>query len=101
MMEMAQVEVGLLATTSREVVRTGDARVQLMLRLANRLTSPTQFTFGLPFAQAKRLYGFRHEPPALSTMERHCRSLQQDTHRRRQFHIATSWLSRWHSTEGS
>jgi hypothetical protein len=96
--EMGQVELGRLTTASREVVRTGDAGVQLMLRLANRIPSPTQFAFGLPLAQAKRLDRFRDESPALSTVERLCRSLQQDTHRRGQFHLATSWLSRWHCT---
>ena len=50
--EMGQVELGGLATASREVVRTGDAGVQLMLGLANGIPSHP-VAVRLTLAQAK------------------------------------------------
>ena len=45
--EMGEVECAGLATTSGEVVHPGDAGVQFLQRLANRVVSPTKLTFGL------------------------------------------------------
>jgi hypothetical protein len=70
-----------------------------MLRLANGIPRPPQLPFGLPLAQAEGFDRFGQEPPAPGTVERLCRFLQQDSHCRRQFHWATSQLSRWHYTK--
>src|SRR5215208_1483958 len=61
-----------------------------MQRLANRVVSPAQLTFGLTLAQAERLHRFRHVTPPLATMERLGRFPQQGRHRFRQVHFATS-----------
>lgn len=97
--EMGQVELGWLATTSGEVIHAGDAGVQLMLRLADGITSPTQLPFGLPLAQAKGFDRLRQKSPTPGTVKRLGRFLQQGTHCCCQFHVATSQLSRWHYTK--
>jgi len=78
--EMGQVELGGLATPSREVVATGESGVPLMLRLTKGITRPPQLPFGLPLAQAEGLDRFGQEPPAPGPVERLCRFLQQETH---------------------
>ena len=61
-----------------------------MQRLANRVVSPAELTFGLTLAQVERLDRFRHVAPSLGTMERISRFLQEGSHRVGQFHFATS-----------
>jgi hypothetical protein len=97
--EMGQVEFAGLATTSGEVVHTGDAGMQLMQGLADGVVRPAELAFGLPLAQAERFHRFRHVASPLSTVEGIGRFLQQSSHRFGQFHFATPPGSGWHCTE--
>src|SRR5437764_1354567 len=58
--ELGQVEFAGLATPSGEVVHAGDAGVELMQGLANRVVSPAEVTFGLTLAEVERLDRFGH-----------------------------------------
>src|SRR5262245_41601898 len=61
-----------------------------MQRLANRVVSPAQMTFGLTLAQVERLDHLRHVASPRGTMECISRSRQQGSHRFGQVHFATS-----------
>src|SRR4051812_36477917 len=87
-----------LAATRREVIQAGDAGMELMESLANRVPRPTQLQLGLPLAETESLDRFRDETATPGTVERLGRFFQQRTSSRGQFHFTTSRTGRWHCT---